>query len=329
MSSRYHLSFSKKNFILHGKGNFMTNYTKIQELGRGAYAKVYRVQNNKTKGVFACKELAKSKINDIEKFRKEINVMSKCDHPNIIKLYEIYEDPRYLELIMEQCLGGSLFDRLLKKMEDEDETFSEKEASIIFKQIVTAISYCHNQGIVHRDLKMENVLFVTNQKNSKIKIIDFGLSQCVEKKKLVQVLTGKNFGNINMKAQVGTPHYISPEVLNGKYNQKCDIWSAGVILYTMLGGYFPFDGETDNQVYKAIKSKKYNFYDEEWKNVSNEAKDLIKHMLIDENKRYSAEEVLRHPWFSKMSPNEKGAVNKISVKHLQNYQNSSDFKKFY
>ena len=328
MSSRHHLSFSKKNFILQGKGNFMTNYTKIQELGRGAYAKVYRVQNIKTKEVFACKELAKSKINDIEKFKNEINVMSKCDHPNIIKLYEIYEDPRYIELIMEQCLGGSLFDRLLKKMEDEDETFSEKEASIILKQIVTAISYCHNQGIVHRDLKMENVLFVTNQKNSQIKIIDFGLSQCVEKKKLVQVLTGKNFGNITMKAPVGTPHYISPEVLNGKYNQKCDIWSAGVILFTMLGGYFPFDGETDNQVYKAIKSKKYNFYDEEWKNVSNEAKDLIKHMLIDENKRYSAEEVLRHPWFTKMSPNEKGAVNKISVKHLQNYQNSSDFKKF-
>ena len=328
MSSSYHLSFSKKNFILQGKGNFMANFTKIQELGRGAYAKVYRVQNNKTKEVFACKELAKSKINNMEKFRNEINVMSKCDHPNIIKLYEIYEDPRYIELIMEQCLGGSLLDRLLKKMEDDDETFSEKEASIILKQIVTAISYCHNQGIVHRDLKMENVLFSTNQKNAHIKIIDFGLSQCVEKKKLVQVLTGKNYGNITMKAPVGTPHYISPEVLNGKYNQKCDIWSAGVILFTMLGGYFPFDGETDNQVYKAIKSKKYNFYDEEWKNVSNEAKDLIKHMLIDENKRYSAEEVLRHPWFTKMSPNEKGAAKKISVKHLENYKNSSDFKKF-
>jgi calcium-dependent protein kinase len=229
---------------------------------------------------------------------------------------------------MEQCLGGSLFDRLLRKMEDEDQTFSEKEASIIFKQIITAISYCHNQGIVHRDLKMENVLFLNNQKNSQIKIIDFGLSQCVEKKNLVQVLTGRNYGNITMKAPVGTPHYISPEVLNGKYNQKCDIWSAGVILFTMLGGYFPFDGETDNQVYKAIKSKKYNFYDEEWKNVSNEAKDLIKHMLIDENKRFSAEEVLRHPWLTKMSPNEKSTVNKMSVKHLQNYQNSSDFKKF-
>ena len=108
--------------------------------------------------------------------------MSKTDHPSIIKLYEIYEDSRYIDLVMEQCLGGTLLDRLLKMMEEEDEMFSEKEAAIIFKQIITAISYCHNQGICHRDLKLENVLFLTSQEDSPIKIIDFGLSQCVEKK---------------------------------------------------------------------------------------------------------------------------------------------------
>jgi len=215
-------------------------------------------------------------------------------------------------------------------MEDEDETFSEKEASIIFRQIITAINYCHNQGIAHRDLKMENVLFLNDQKNSPIKIIDFGLSQCVEKKKLVQVLTRKNYGDVVMNAPVGTPHYISPEVLNGKYNQKCDIWSAGVILFVLLGGYFPFDGDSDNEVYKAIKKKKFVFENEEWKNISNEAKDLISHMLIDENKRYSAEEVLKHPWFAKMAPNPQRlrGSKKISIKQLENYKNSSNFKKF-
>ena len=328
MSSGYQLSFSKKNFILQGTGKFNENYTKIQELGRGNYSKVFRVQNIKTKEIYACKELAKSKINNIEKFKNEINIMSKCDHPSIIKLYEIYEDPRYIELIMEQCLGGTLFDRLIKKIEEEDETYSEREAAIIFKQIITAISYCHNQGICHRDLKMENVLFLSNQKTSPIKIIDFGLSQCVEKKKLVQYITGKNYGTINMVGSVGTPHYISPEVLKGKYNQKCDIWSAGVILYAMLSGYFPFDGDTDNAVYKAIMKKKYTFPNDEWKSISNEAKDLINHMLCDEDKRYSAEQILKHPWIVKMSPNRKGAVNKINVKHLENYKNSSNFKKF-
>ena len=328
MNKGYQLSYSKKNFILQGTGKFLENYSKIQELGTGAYAKVYRVQNKKTKEIFACKELARSKINNLEKFKNEINIMSKCDHPNIIKLYEIYEDPRYIELIMEQCLGGTLFDRLINRMEEEDETFSEKEAAIIFKQIITAISYCHNQGICHRDLKMENVLFVSNQNNSPIKIIDFGLSQCVEKKKLVQILTGKNFGNMTMEGSVGTPHYISPEVLKKKYNQKCDIWSAGVILYAMLGGYFPFDGDTDNDIYKAILKKKFEFHDEEWINISKDAKDLISHMLIDEDKRYSAEQVLNHPWLVKMSPNTKGTVNKISIKNLQNYKNSCNFKKF-
>ena len=170
MSTGYQLSYSKKNFILQGTGKFIDNYLKIQELGRGSYAKVFRVQNKKTKDIYACKELAKSKINDIKKFKNEINIMSKCDHPSIIKLYEIYEDPRYIELVMEQCLGGSLFDRLIKKMEEEDETFSEREAAIIFKQIITGLSYCHNQGICHRDLKMENVLFLTSQENSPIKI---------------------------------------------------------------------------------------------------------------------------------------------------------------
>ena len=254
--------------------------------------------------------------------------MSKTDHPSIIKLYEIYEDSRYIDLVMEQCLGGTLLDRLLKMMEEEDEMFSEKEAAIIFKQIITAISYCHNQGICHRDLKLENVLFLTSQEDSPIKIIDFGLSQCVEKKKLVQIITGKNFGTMNMQSPVGTPHYVSPEVIKGKYNQKCDIWSAGVILFVMLGGYFPFDGNTDNEVYKAISKKKFNFNNQEWKSISNDAKDLIKHMLCDEDKRYSAEQVLKHPWLVKMAPNRKGAVNKINIKHLENYKNNCNFKKF-
>ena len=328
MTSGYQIPFSQRNFILKGEGKFIDNYSKIQELGIGNYSKVYRVQNKKTKELFACKELAKTKINNLTKFKNEINIMSKCDHPNIIKLYEVYEDPRYIELVMEQCLGGTLFDRLINKMEENDETFSEKEAARIFRQLMEVINYCHNQGICHRDLKMENILFVSNQENSSIKIIDFGLSQCTEKKKLVQYITGKGYETINMDTPVGTPHYISPEVLNRKYNQKCDIWSAGVILFTMLGGYFPFDGETDNDIYKAVKKKKFIFHEEEWKSISNEVKDLINHMLCDEDKRYSAADVLKHPWLAKVDQNKKGVATKINVKHLENYKNSCNFKKF-
>ena len=324
------VSFSKMNFILQASGNFEFKYMKIQELGAGGYSKVYRVQNQITSEIFACKELPINKIKDKEKFKKEINIMSKCDHPNIIKLNEIYQDKRYLDLIMEECCGGTLFDRLLKKMEDEDETFTEKEAAKIFKQIMSAICYCHNQGIVHRDLKMENVLFLSKAADSPVKIIDFGLSECaiLPPKNLLEIISGEKNTTINMTSSVGTPHYISPEVLQGKYNQKCDIWSAGIILYVLLSGSFPFDGNTDKDIYKAILKRKYQFPKEEWENISSEAKDLINHMLCDESKRYTAEMVLNHPWLAKLAPNSKGKISNLNVKHLEDYKNNCNFKKF-
>ena len=324
------VSFSKKNFILQASGDFSEKYLKIQELGAGGFSKVFRVQNQITSEIFACKELTKSKIKNIEIFRNEINIMSKCDHPNIIKLNEIYEDKIHLELIMEECCGGSLLDILLKKMEDKDEVFTEGQAAKIFKQIMSAICYCHDQGIAHRDLKMENVLFSYTSEDSPIKIIDFGLSQCIQfqPKNLMEILTGKANKNINMTGSVGTPHYVSPEVLKGDYNQKCDIWSAGVILYAMLCGSFPFDGDSDKEIYKAILKKKFEFKKEDWKNISSEAKDLINNMLCDEDKRYTAEQVLNHPWLVKLAPNSKSAISKLNVKQLENYKNSCNFKKF-
>ena len=327
MNSNYHLPYGKKDFIIKNQGKFNDTYHKIQELGYGGYSKVYRVQNNYTKEVFACKELVKSQISDPKKFSREVNILSKCDHPNIIKLYEVYEDSRYFDLIMEQCLGGSLLDKLIEKIEEENHAYSESEAANIFKQIMLGISYCHNQGIAHRDLKLENVLFLSKNKNSTVKIIDFGLSH-ITRKKLVQYITGKNFENFGMESIVGTPQYISPEVIQGKYNQKCDIWSAGVILYAMLGGHFPFKGKNNQEIFRNISKLNYEFPKEEWKLISSEVKDLIKHMLCTENKRYKAEEVLKHPWLTKMSPNLKSTVNKINITHLKNYKNTSNFKKF-
>ena len=292
-NEKHRLTFSKTNFLLQGSGLFSSKYEKIQLLGSGGFAKVYRVQHLMTKEAFACKELPVKKIKDKEKFKNEINIMSKCDHPNIIKLVEIYEDRMFIELIMEECFGGTLFDRLYKNMEEEGEAFSEKEAAKIFKQIMSAIYYCHKQGIAHRDLKMENVLFLYKTKDSPIKVIDFGLSEFQSlPENLLEIISGEK--NMMMTGYVGTPHYISPEVINGKYNQKCDIWSAGVILYAMLSGSFPFDGKSDKDIYKAIIKRKYDFKKDVWKNISNEAKDLINHLLCDEDKRYTAEMVLNH-----------------------------------
>ena len=324
------ISFNKENLILEGTGDFNSKYLKIQELGMGAYSKVFRVENKSTNEVFACKELLKSKIKDQKKFRNEINIMSECDHPNIIKLIEIYEDKLHYELIMEELNGGSLTERLIEKVDDDGETFSEREAATIFKQIISAISYCHGKGIVHRDLKMENVIFVDTKGNLDIKIIDFGLSQYDTFKllSLVNLISEETAKTVNMNDIVGTPHYIAPEVLKGKYNQKCDIWSAGVILYSMLSGHFPFNGRTNKEIFKSISKKKFEFPEKYWKNISNEAKDLIGHMLCEEDKRFSADKVLKHPWLNNLSPNVKHQIPKSIIDDLKNYKNINNFKRF-
>ena len=322
-------SLNKTNFILEGSGDFRTKYLIIQELGYGAYSKVFRVEHKKTNEVFACKEISKSKMKDIQKFKNEINIMSQCDHPNIVKLVEIYEDRLHYDIIMEELSGGTLTERLLKKMEEEGETFSEKEAAIIFKQIMSAINYCHCKGIVHRDLKLENVLFIEKDNNLDIKIIDFGLSRYAGNQlvDLMEIITDEK--TVKMNESVGTPQYIAPEVLKGKYNQKCDIWSAGVILYAMLSGNFPFKGKTHKEIYKSIQKKKYEYPNKTWKNISNEAKDLINHMLCEEDKRFSAEKVLNHPWFNKTSPYTKHEISDTSIiNELKNYKNTNDFKSF-
>ena len=131
-----------------------------------------------------------------------------------------------------------------------------------------------------------------------------------------------------MFESVGTPNYISPEVLKGKYNQKCDIWSAGVILYAMLSGTFPFKGKSDKDIYKSILRKKYEYPDKIWKSISKEAKDLIDHMLCSEDIRYSAEQVLNHSWFSKEFLNLKHMISKSNIMELQNYKRTNDFKRF-
>ena len=324
------ISFNKENLILEGTGDFNSKYLKIQELGMGAYSKVFRVENKSTNEVFACKELLKSKIKDQKKFRNEINIMSECDHPNIIKLIEIYEDKLHYELIMEELNGGSLTERLIEKVDDDGETFSEREAATIFKQIISAISYCHGKGIVHRDLKMENVIFIDTKGNLDIKIIDFGFSQYDTFKllSLVNLISEETAKTVNMNDIVGTPHYIAPEVLKGKYNQKCDIWSAGVILYSMLSGHFPFNGRTNKEIFKSISKKKFEFPEKYWKNISNEAKDLISHMLCEEDKRFSADKVLKHPWLNNLSPNVKHQIPKSIIDDLKNYKNINNFKRF-
>ena len=158
------------------------------------------------------------------------------DHPNVIKLYEYFEDDKNVYLVTELCEGGELFDRIVK-----NEYFNEALAAKTFKMILMALNYCHSQNIVHRDLKPENFLYSTNEESSDLKIIDFGLSKILAKGKLQR-----------MKSRAGTPYYISPEVLTGNYDVSCDMWSAGCILYILLCGYPPFYGDHNQEILSMV-----------------------------------------------------------------------------
>jgi calcium-dependent protein kinase len=249
--------------------------------------------------------MSKKKIKSKTQFKTEINLLRATDHPNIIKLYDIYEDTDYIYLIMEECNGGEFFDRLAKRAK-EKKMYTEKECAKIFKQILEAVNYLHAHGVCHRDLKPENILFSNLSDDSCLKLIDFGLSKVLD-------------GDKDLKGTVGTTFYMAPEVITGKYNEKCDIWACGIILYIMLCGKPPFYSQDEEELKKKICSMKYNFNYPEFKKVSQDAIDLISHMLVGPEKRLSAAEVLSTPWIKENAPHATGENLKNNWENIERY----------
>ena len=290
----------------------LTLYDELNMLGEGAYGKVVKVRHKVSKVLRAMKIINKDKMSlgseEEQALINEINVVKSLDHPNIMKVYEFFNKDNSLYIISELLSGGELLDKI-----NEAGNLNEDISSFLMKQIFSAVDFCHQKGIIHRDLKPENILIESEEEANKefftVKIIDFGTSG--------KLKNGEMF-NLN----VGTPLYISPEVLKNKYNEKCDMWSCGVIMYMMLSGNPPFKGDNDEEIYQAIKEGKYNFDDEKWDEISGEAKDLIKNLLIkDMNKRYSAKKALTHPWITKHRRNKTLDKNKLNevVINLKNY----------
>ena len=325
------LKINKESFVTINKGDITVFYEIIKKIGEGAYGKIYKVKNKQSGDIRAMKQIIKSKITDIAKFQTEIKILSMVDHPNIVRLFEVIEDDKYFNLIQELCTGGELY----KKYQTTQ--LKEKEIAIIFNQIMSAVAYCHEKGIVHRDLKLENILFVSEDPDSPIKIIDFGFSVLFDKKqnsknddkeKNSDGNDLKKFGLRRMKSKVGTLYYISPEIIKGNYDEKCDIWACGVILYILLCGYPPFSGNTDKEVYNLITQVKYDFDKEKWKNISKYARDLIKNMLTPAKNRYTAKQVLASKWLEiklKDSVDEKTHYI-LDYKHINKYKSFNKFK---
>ena len=304
--------FGKQTFIEQQKGNIFDKYEIVTQIGAGGYARCLKVKNKITNQFYACKELQKNKLSDYNSLKREISIMIQLDHPNIIKLYEYYETETFIYLIMELCTGGELFDTIIERTES-GKPFTEKEAAVIFKQMMSAINYCHSNKIVHRDLKPENLLLLNKEENSPIKVIDFGMSVIYK-------------DNDCMYERVGTAYYIAPEVLEGFYDEKCDIWSAGIILYILLCGYPPFNGDDDNEIMKNVKTKIFSYPEEEWNSVSEDAKNLINRILVDGNIRPSAQEILNDTWVKNLAPHSKLNI-KLNVNSFKNYEGSNKLKK--
>ena len=326
------LKINKESFITINKGDITQFYQVIKKIGEGAYGKIYKVKNKQSGDIRAMKQITKSKIPDITKFQTEIQILSMVDHPNIVRLFEVIEDDKYFNLLQELCTGGELY----KKYQTTQ--LKEKEIAKIFNQIMSAVAYCHEKGIVHRDLKLENILFASEDPDSPIKIIDFGFSVLLGKKPTIKNEEKekknsegnndpKKFGFKRLKSKVGTLYYISPEIIKGNYDEKCDIWACGVILYILLTGNPPFSGNTDKEVYNLITQIKYDFDKEKWKNISKYARDLIKNMLTPAKNRYTAKQVLASKWFEVKLKNENDKnIDILDYRHINKYKTYNKFK---
>uniref|UniRef100_A0A7S1GW29 cGMP-dependent protein kinase n=2 Tax=Hemiselmis andersenii TaxID=464988 RepID=A0A7S1GW29_HEMAN len=299
-TSRFVKEHVKKSDMVHYK---MTDFYKLQQvLGEGGFATVYQGTHRITKKVFAVKSIDLYKIHadKLDMLRNEVEVMKLLDHPNIVRLYETYEEEDKLHLILELCEGGDLFDYLMKSSIEPsgEKTWSdgdicyvltEKRVASLVRKIMSAINYLHLRGIAHRDIKPENFLLESKaniEGPGEIKVIDFGFSKVFH-------------GTEDMHNMLGSPYYVAPEVLNASaeqgYGSKCDMWSLGVVVYMMLCGQPPFFGDDNAQIYEQIGKGTYEY--PEGVTVSDEAKDFLSHLMEkDPEVRYSAMQALQHTW---------------------------------
>ena len=264
-------------------------YKKIKDLGSGSYGAVYLAKNVIMDNIVAIKTIEKTEDNMVDdlEIKNEINILKQLSHPNIVKVYEFFDTILYYYIVTEYCKKGELFSYIKNR-------YSERQLAVLFYQVFSGLCYLHEKKIIHRDLKLENIMvseiekdILTGEEYFWIKIIDFGTAKIFEKNK-------------TEKSIIGSSYYIAPEVLKQKYNEKCDTWSVGVILYMTLVGVAPFDGKSDDEIIKRIKIGKFNKSNSRFVEHSEEAKDLV-YKLLEKNieKRYSAKEALNHPWFEK------------------------------
>ncbi|MBN3324455.1 KCC1G kinase, partial [Atractosteus spatula] len=274
-------------------------------LGSGAFSEVFLVKEKKTGKLFALKCVKKMPDHRDNNLENEISVLRRIKHENIVALEDFYESRTHYYLVMQLVSGGELFDRILDRG-----VYTEKDASLVIRQVLDAVNYLHQNGIVHRDLKPENLLYYSQDENSKIMISDFGLSKIED--------------NGIMATACGTPGYVAPEVLAQKpYSKSVDCWSIGVITYILLCGYPPFYEETESRLFAKIMKAEYEFDSPFWDDISESAKDFIRNMMRrNPEVRFTTEQALRHPWIVGKTARSHDIYYSVSINIQKNFAKS-------
>lgn len=325
--------------------NFDDFYEIIDDhLGSGAYASVSTCVSRSTGKEFAVKLVNKHEPGHTRsRILREVDVFKMCaNHPNIVQLIEWFEDADHFYMVFEKMQGGPLLGQIQNKV-----CFNEQEAAQVTKDIANALKFLHSKGVAHRDLKPENVLCTSLDSVSPVKLCDLDL--CSKPYVPSMRRASRQLHNVqsepDLSSPVGSAEFLAPEVVEKfcgdallKYNRQCDLWSLGIISYIMLCGYVPFYGECDKadscgwnegkpcnscqeNLFEKIRQGSFDFPAEEWDKISEDAKDLIRHLLVkDVRQRYTANDVLSHPWVSSAPPTQLNTANllrKCSSRDLQ------------
>ena len=301
--------------VATGYTNLLDIYEVKNKLGKGKFGLVKLGIDKKTGQKVAIKIMKKSNMDssDLELARTEIEILKICQHPNIIRLYNVFENEDYMYIIMEYCSGGDLFSYLEKR----NFRVSEKRASTIIHKMSTAVYYMHSFGVAHRDLKPENVLMTSEDEDSDIRILDFGLSKILGPYE-------------KCDEPYGTLTYCAPEIIvDEPYSKAVDLWSLGIMAYLMVSGKLPFNSEDENEIARQV------VYDEPdysrnpvWKNISTECIDFIKRLLNkDQNKRMTIKEALEHKWIKMFDDNKYTESRKTNGDGEKDFEFYSSTKK--
>lgn len=298
--------------LVEEPGAFKSLYKLLEEIGQGAFAKVYAAAHRPTGAQYAVKKINRKKMiwGDRDALQDEINSLVRVrEGPNIVQLYEVYEEEVDCFLIMELMRGGELFERILEKRE-----FTEREARDCVKGMLKGLEYMHERRVAHRDLKPENLL-LEDDVGTTVKLADFGFAKRCKKENGLRTLCG-------------TPGYLAPEILERwpAYDVKCDLWSVGVILFLLLGGYLPFEDEDEDRVFEKTRNGEYDFHPAYWKGISTTAKTLVTRLLtVNPNKRFGATEALKHEYIL-MGEDETIMQKELNIDKLREHKAATENK---